>query len=64
MGFLSAMNKAVETGMKASGMIEGGRTSTQVSVDQVIVLPLPPAPKPTNIVTIKAQAGVREREQK
>lgn len=45
-GFLSQMNKAVETGLKASGQIEGGGNHRNVHVDQVIILPMPPVARP------------------
>jgi hypothetical protein len=45
-GFLSQMNKAVETGMKMTGQIDGGRGTTNVTVEQLVVLPRP-EPRPT-----------------
>jgi transposase-like protein len=38
--FLAVATKITETGLKATGQIEGGRPSTEVRIDQVIVLPL------------------------
>src|SRR5689334_4948778 len=38
-GFLSAMNKSCELGLKSAGVIEGGRGTTNVSIEQVIMLP-------------------------
>jgi hypothetical protein len=46
-GFLSQMNKAVETGMTMTGQIEGGRGVANVTVvEQILVLPRP-EPRPT-----------------
>ena len=45
-GFLSQMNKAVETGMKMTGQIEGGRGTTNVTIEQLVVLPHSALPTP------------------
>ena len=38
-GYLGALNKSVELGLKACGQIEGGRGTTNVTVEQLVVLP-------------------------
>jgi hypothetical protein len=38
-GFLSQMNKAVESGLKMTGRIEGGRGELNLRIEQLIVLP-------------------------
>jgi len=48
-GFLSQMNKAVETGMKMTGQIEGGRGTTNVTIEQLVVLPHVAIPTPVAI---------------
>jgi hypothetical protein len=65
-GFLSQMNKAVETGLKATGQIEGGSQKSGVHIDQVLILPLPSSaaiPRRAEVVTIEAST-IAEREEK
>jgi hypothetical protein len=46
-GFLSQMNKAVESGLKMTGQIEGGRGELNVVIEQLVVLPaISPTPSP------------------
>ena len=47
-GYLGALNKSIELGLKACGQIEGGRT-TNVTVEQIVILPqsgMPAIPAP------------------
>jgi hypothetical protein len=54
--FLAVASKAVELGLKASGQIEGGRGAGQVTIDQVIVLPMgrPQQREVVNVIPVKA----------
>jgi hypothetical protein len=45
-GYLGALNKSIELGLKSSGQIEGGRGATSVGVEFLIILPTA-APAPT-----------------
>jgi hypothetical protein len=43
-GYLGALNKSIELGLKACGQIEGGRGVTNVTVEQLLFLPQPAMP--------------------
>jgi hypothetical protein len=47
-GYLGALNKSIELGLKACGQIEGGRGTTHVTVEHLVVLPH--AAIPTTVV--------------
>jgi hypothetical protein len=53
-GYLGALNKSVELGLKASGQIEGGRGTTNVTVEQLVVLTQ--SAVPTQVVAVDATA--------
>jgi hypothetical protein len=38
-GYLGALNKSIELGLKASGQIEGGRGTTKITIEHLVVLP-------------------------
>ena len=58
--FLAVAAKLIETGLKAEGVIEGGRTQVQVNTDQVIIMPLPPDRRTNDAVTMDATLAAED----